>query len=322
MIFLVGSINYIIDPLWMFTHSNRFNNAQAGFDERQQKTNRAYFGGLDKYNALVLGSSRTTYISQEEFKGVTAFNYSAGSMFPNEYKGWVNVAKKIKGDDFDYIFIGFDFWTTDVKRNNNIDPGSYLAQSKSFLYRFKMLFTIDTLFKTFQSLMHYITPGTIDYTRNNIKKSITISEERKKRVITKQWAEYEINYSSRYKYNNNLRKIYANLTIDNPNTKFIVFTTPVTEELYTFLIEKGMTESYQQWLNDIVLIFGEMYNFMDINSITSNPNNFPDLHHTYPFIGTLISNRVTNENIQKVPNDFGTFLNKQNIDNYLNRIIQ
>ena len=35
----VGGINYLVDPLWTFSHSNRFNNAQNGFDERQQKTN-------------------------------------------------------------------------------------------------------------------------------------------------------------------------------------------------------------------------------------------------------------------------------------------
>lgn len=36
-VLFVGGVNYIVDPLWMFDHSNKFNQKQDGFDERQQK---------------------------------------------------------------------------------------------------------------------------------------------------------------------------------------------------------------------------------------------------------------------------------------------
>ena len=73
---LFALFNYTIDPLWTFGSSNRYNNAQPGFDERQLKTNRAYFGGLKQYDALMLGSSRGTYINQHDFKTMKLFNYS------------------------------------------------------------------------------------------------------------------------------------------------------------------------------------------------------------------------------------------------------
>lgn len=61
------SINFIADPLWTFSHQNIFSKYQDGFDERQQKTNFIYFNGLNKYDGLLLGSSRTTYINQNDF---------------------------------------------------------------------------------------------------------------------------------------------------------------------------------------------------------------------------------------------------------------
>ena len=67
-------VNFIIDPLWTFNHSNQFNNAQQGFNERQQKTNRAYFVGLEKYDTLLIGSSRSTYINQHDFYNMNVFN--------------------------------------------------------------------------------------------------------------------------------------------------------------------------------------------------------------------------------------------------------
>ena len=41
-VLFLGGVNYIVDPLWMFDHSNKFNQKQDGFDERQQKTNYIY----------------------------------------------------------------------------------------------------------------------------------------------------------------------------------------------------------------------------------------------------------------------------------------
>ena len=211
-IFLLSSINFIIDPLWTFSHSNIFNNAQPGFNERQQKTNRAYFGTINQYNALILGSSRTTYISQQDFHGVHAFNYAAGSMSPYEYGGWIEVAKKIKGAKFDYIFIGLDFFAS--SKNNyliNITAENYLKNSTAFLYRYKMLLSMDTLEKSLKSIIHSKLPDTIDYTRDNIKRTIKISGIRKQKAIDGDKKLFKSRYATNYQYNTDLKKIYRHL---------------------------------------------------------------------------------------------------------------
>ena len=70
-ILAVVSLNYVIDPLWVFSHSNALNNKQPVFNERQQKTNKLYFG-LDnnetqQYDSLMIGSSRGAMFDQNDF---------------------------------------------------------------------------------------------------------------------------------------------------------------------------------------------------------------------------------------------------------------
>lgn len=36
-------LNYVTDPLWLFDHSNQYNDIQQGFNERQQKVNHLTF---------------------------------------------------------------------------------------------------------------------------------------------------------------------------------------------------------------------------------------------------------------------------------------
>ena len=72
----IDLINYIMDPFWTFNHSHKFNNFQKGINERQQKSNYIYFTDK-KYDTLLLGSSRTTYMNPNSFENYKVFNYSA-----------------------------------------------------------------------------------------------------------------------------------------------------------------------------------------------------------------------------------------------------
>jgi len=326
LLFLFGLFNYTIDPLWTFCHSNRFNNAQPGFNERQQKTNRAYFCGLQQYDALLLGSSRTTYINQHDFAPLKVFNYASVSMYPSEYKGWIDQAKKIKGGDFKTIILGVDFFGSSngpfakQQMSQALPPESYLKTASSFLYRYKMLFTIDTLEKSLESIRHSQKLGTVDYTRDNVKQTIHISPERKAQAIRHQKALYMNSvYGKGYHYNTNLKKIFKTLKKTNPKTRFILFTTPINSKLFKILVEKNNLKDYKRWLRMLVEVFGEVYDFMGINSITTDPSNYADLHHIYPEVGTLLVNRIMQRNRQ-VPDDIGIRITTDNIDRYLKSI--
>ncbi len=321
---LFAGFNYAIDPLWTFSHSHRYNNAQVGFDERQLKTNRAYFGGLDKYDALLLGSSRTTYIDQNDFKNLKVFNYSCSSMYPNEYKGWIDSAKTIKGDDFKTILIGVDFYGSNAgafaqgQKSSTPPPQSYLEKSRSLMYRYRELLVRDTLDRSIESIEHANSLGTTDYTRENAKKTIRISSQRKQEAVNFQTGLYANQiYGETYLYDAALKAEFEALKKENPHSKFIIFTTPIAKSLFEILVQSGRLGDYERWIRELVEVFGGVYDFMGLNSITTHEEDYADLHHFYPYIGELIADRITNVPNSKLPEDFGIFVTKTNLESHL-----
>ncbi len=319
--------NYAIDPLWTFCHQNRFNNAQPGFDERQQKTNRAYFCGLKQYDTLLLGSSRTTYINQHDFKPLKVFNYASVAMYPSEYRGWIEQAKKIKGSPFRTIILGVDFFGTNdgpfgkQQMKEAPAPSHYLDITTSFLYRYKMLFTLETLYKSIESIEHTSKPGTTDYSRDNVKHTIRISQARKAQAVQHQRGLYgNLVYGKSYHYNARLKEIFETLKRENPQTRFILFTTPISKPLFCMLAKQGRVQDYEKWLSMLVDVFGEVYDFMGINTVTANAQNYADLHHFYPKFGTLIAKRITGKADPSLPDDFGIRVTKKNIATHLKQI--
>ena len=72
-------LNFIVDPLWLFNHSNKFNQKQGSYDERQLKSNYLYYNLKDNFDGILLGSSRATYVDQNDFENMKIFNYSVGA---------------------------------------------------------------------------------------------------------------------------------------------------------------------------------------------------------------------------------------------------
>jgi len=73
ILLLVIAVNYLNDPLWVSDRVNFLNKEQQGFNERQQKTNKLFFTEK-KYDSVMLGNSKVTYINQNHFKNAKLFN--------------------------------------------------------------------------------------------------------------------------------------------------------------------------------------------------------------------------------------------------------
>ena len=312
----IGIFNFTIDPLWTFSHTNKFNNKQDGFDERQQKTNYLYNKGLENYDGILLGSSRATFINQEDFSNMNIYNYSSAALLPTEYKGYIDFAKKIKGKDLKYIIIGSDFFGTNELKKKVLDSEFYIKNTENIFYKYKMLLSIHTFKKSIRTIENSILGNEQYYDRNNIKYYTKVSEEERIRRFNRNIKKHilELNKDS-YKYNNEYINILKEIKENNPNTKFIIFTSAITADLLVSIVKNAEREKeYERWLKELVDVFGEVEHFMTVNTITRNLQNYPDDDHAYPSIVKLIANKLSNTKNNEIPEDFGILLTKENID--------
>ncbi len=322
-LFCIASINYYIDPLWNFAHSNQYNSIQIAFDERQQKSGHLAYNRRP-YDALIMGSSRVTYINQADFVGYNAYNYAFNNMLLSEYLEYADYAREQNGKDFDHIILGLDFFAANenVKYLNQFEPPEYYIEMVEAIgYRYKTLLSLDVLAYSRENYdlasEHVLQQFTYD--RNNVKRLDHISDEEQQALIYNNLDWYGKQVYTGYKYGP-VRETLQQLRNEHPQTRFIVFTTPVSAPLYELMMEKGLYPEYAAWLSDCVEVFDEVYNFMGVNSITSDLDNYYDASHYYPEIGTLIAQRVMGMQTDQLPKDFGVLVDRENLALHLHDI--
>lgn len=322
-LFLAGTFNYTIDPLWCFSHSNFLNQRQPGFNERQQKTNRLYFTGSQRYDTLLLGSSRSGYIDQHAFKDMKVYNYAANKMMAWEFDQWINIAQSIKGGEFDNIIIGLDFFNTsellqEKMRKKFGNPYTYYEETRSFMYRYKTLLNLDALEHSYEAVKRISHPTISDYDRRNVRHAVKLTGKRKKEYTEYGMKEYLSPLGREYRYDQKLFADLVRIKNDHPRKHFYVFTTPVSEIWFKrFVLNHGHLAAYKKWLRELVAIFGTVYHFMDLNSVTRDYENFFDAHHLYPEKARYIALKMTDPMNSAVPQDFGKVLTKETIDRYM-----
>ena len=110
-----------------------------------------------------------------------------------------------------------------------------------------------------------------------------------------------------------LQKI-KKISIEN-GINLYVFTTPNNQNL----MDKFIVKDYLEFLK-IISSITEFYNFTGYNSVTTNDCNYYEDSHYRPKIGSLIAARIFNDTSVEVPEDFGIFVNKDNIDKHLKKL--
>jgi len=322
ILLIIGSFNYLIDPLWNFSHSNKFNQYQMGLNERQSKTNVVYFKDF-KYNALMLGTSRVTYINRHDIKDYNSYNYAVAKMRPYEYIEYTKYAKSKNKKDFDMIFLGIDFSSAEIIHEKKENFYKYKNETESFLYRYKTLFSLDTLKYSIKNFKNFAFDKYKKRIQTYTRDMIVQSYPKDKDFINHDIAAYLSDATKIYdpSYKIDIQK----LKDDNPNTKFYVFLTPLTEPRFRKIMSNPENiKFYKRWVRDTIDVFGEVYNFMTINNVTKNyTKTFTGVSHFYPFVGTHIVNKVfgykDNDPFYK---DFGVKITKNNFDYEINNIIK
>lgn len=312
----VGAFNAYVDPLWLFGHANASNVKQVGFDERQQKTNRVIFGNFP-YDALLLGSSRTTFIDQNDFPGLRVFNYAVSGMRPSEYAGYIRHARQRRGSAFDTIFIGIDFFATNRNYGGQaLPPEHYIAMTEKSLYRLESLISLDTMKRSRNNLKARHEECDC-YNRNNVKTMVRNQTARMPEIMSKDLAVFRHKiYGPDYTYDGTLPETWRHLLQENSGSRFVIFTTPISAPLFATLVETGHFPDLERWLREVVGAFGEVHDFMGVNSITTDLANYQDGGHFYPPVGQLIALRLTG-GTDRVPTDFGVRVTPTNLEQHL-----
>ena len=290
--------------------------------KEKQKSNYIYFKD-DSYDTLMLGSSRVTFLNQNDFKNKKAFNYSFSYANPKNYKDYIEFAKLVNKNDFKYIVIGLDFFTTNKNLEDNINPEEVFDTVKTPFNRYKILFSIDTLKLSLENLKRSLLNKAAgrSYNRENIAFTTKIEESEVVKKVENIPLGDQLMDITKYEYDENYKSWLEDIKVSNPNSEFIVFTTPTTLPYFNKLFENNLKESYDRWLHESIDVFGKITHFMDKNSITQNyPKYFMDFHHIYPEYSSLIVDKLENIDSNSSPKDFGKLLKKENLDKYLNGI--
>lgn len=323
----IASFNYFIDPMWTFKSNHQYNQVQTVINERQQKTNALYFN-KGQYDTLLIGSSRTTYINQHEFNNHKVFNYAVADLSFKDYDEMIEFAKAQKNFSVDTIMIGLDFFKTSVAETSaDSNFNTYIEQATEPLYRYKNLLSLDVLDYSRHNYRLSKVGEIVEarnYNRNNVAEAFQIdNEQREKETIEKiNKFRNEFYKDEKYVYNPEFKEMLKTIKKNNPNTDFILFTTPIYTGLFDALIEEGRYPDYVKWLEDIVEVFGEVYHFMYPNSVTNDMTNYFDGHHFYPEVGTMIAHIINDERSKEEPKDFGVLLTKDNLIDSLNQLVE
>ena len=78
-------------------------------------------------------------------------------------------------------------------------------------------------------------------------------------------AKYEADIYAGYQYGD-IREKLTKIRDANPDSRLLVFTTPDSWPMFELMVRMGLYPYYRQWLTDIVDVFGEVYNFMTLNT--------------------------------------------------------
>lgn len=314
------AVNVFIDPLWIFSHENRFNGRQWGFDERQQKTNRIRFGGFD-YDGVLFGSSRVAHINQHDFAANRVFNYAVSGARPAEFPGYLDYAEKRRGQPLKVVYLGLDFFNTNLKYpGTGAAPAHYIGEAERPLYPIEMLTSSATLGKSITNFKESRSGTACDcYDRHNVKMINVPTPEGLKDAMSVDINVYRNRiYGPDYEYDASIKTTLDSLRRAHPETRFVVFTTPPSARLFRVLVESGRLPDYQRWIGELVEVFGGVYDFMGINSVTANDENYSDAHHFNPQVGRLIVRRVEGGDADKI--DFGVFVTASNLRQHLRNI--
>ncbi|MGE6368808.1 hypothetical protein ACQKDB_06735 [Planococcus kocurii] len=318
--FAVAAFNFWIDPLWHYGHAHGLNDVQIVADEREQKTAQQLYDPTDA-DTLLLGSSRSTYVQPSGFEKWTVYNYAVANLSMREYYTMLLYAFD-QHPDYERVLIGVDFFKSSEEQAKDARAiTGYETKVQEPFYRAKNLLSFDTFGFAIDNLkLSAADDITADrlYNRQGDAFAKKLTAEETKRDTAAKITRFENTfYGDHYVYYSRYKEIMQKVHDTHPEAEKIVYTTPISTELFKSLVGTGLLDEYEVWLRDLVAVYGGVWNFMYPNDVTNDILNYYDGYHFYPEIGKLISERLEQGENADVPEDFGVWVTEDNIEEHL-----
>jgi len=304
-------INYLVNPMWVFDAPKFSSLKQLDFDERQQKTNYLYFIN-NRYDNVILGSSRTTYLNQNRFDNLlgNTYNYACNAMSPYEFEKFLEHFTKLTIKQPRNIILGLDFFGINKKTNKLFSSKKYYKDINDIFYRIKMLYNFKVLQFSIKNLKEIYKNKKAYYDINKIK-HIPLKRGDKLKVEIQNTLKHFLPFE----YDNNMFEYYNRLKKDYNKSNFIIFTPPITFQQLKINHDDGLDKYYFRWLRSLVKTFGKVYHFMYPSNFTKNIDNFYNANHFHEISGDKISKDIVDGINGEVK--FGIILDKSNIEDFI-----
>lgn len=328
----VMAVNYAVDPMWCFNHDTPFAEWREFIDERPQKTNLLRYRDFP-IETVIIGSSRTMHIDPSQ-TGENSFNLGLGGCMPMEYPTLMEVFYKAKGYYPRKIIVGLDFFGASVTyadggTDNLSIPSLKMFEENPFTYRLEMLASVELGRKSFNLIRKNMSIdedgigyGDIMYSAGHMGANAYYPPVKdmalKRRMCRGIYYDFKKAYEF-FEYSDKYQEYISSLIRPPVSAEVSPFITPEGTMTMRLIAETpGRLDDYERMLRESVEVFGGVWNFMYVNSVTSNHIYWREPSHCLGQVNEWVLGRMSGTG--NPPSDFGVYVTQENINEHINEV--
>lgn len=312
-------INIHYDPYGIY----RTDFTQQKIEPNQRFIKMRYlFNNKDKYDSFLFGSSRVGNIPSEIIPGEKYYNMTISQGIPSEHlhnlKLLINKGVKVKS-----VMLGLEDFSYKLESRSENDELITTPYSASPIENLKYYIKYTFKLPDRNILKLYISPEEVEfpvfYDIYNSGRPIHteideyINTHKEKHIKDKKFKSQTVHKTNYMK--ETLKDIQEFVDICNENSiKCTVFINPTYKATYL----ANNPSEFNEFKKKLVQIT-DFYDFSGINSITIDPFNYYETSHFRVFIGEKMLAKMFKEynSALVVPEDFGVFVTRENINEHL-----
>ena len=341
---VIGSFNYLVDPyglnhLVKVKKFNFYKHSNTGYAFRFKSN----IFKNKKFNALMIGTSRIGVMNPEVVDGMLnsrTFNFASSGSITEIQRDLFFYA--LKNNQIENVIYGVDFLSLNgtIKLEEKFKEFCNVQETlkkNNEIYNYDLYFNFDTLVESYDVVVENFLGKAKDEKKYNFQNGMRdyvdyISELEEGKYNYDSQIAYSIKsyYASertggyqKYQFSKKYL-MYIKEIVDYcqlHNIKLWVYIPPMYKDHFDALSPYGLYDEFEYFKRELLNIVNYV-DFTGHNSITDNKVNFWDGSHLKKELTSLIMGRLLKVNDTHIPNDFGIFVTKDNLDMHLKKMRQ